>query len=70
MTIKSLTTQISTQAMTVSADGYALTISPASSATGITLNAVAALTFNPNLVLGAARPGTTTAATPSPSTAT
>jgi len=63
MTIKSLTTQLNATAMTVNADGYTLTISPASSTAGINLLAQAAMTFNPNLALGAAQTWTNNSGT-------
>ena len=54
MTINGLTFQTSTAA-TVNADGYTLTISPASSGAGITLTGAAAFGFNANLAAGAAQ---------------
>ncbi len=54
MTINSLTFRTSTAA-TVNADGYTLTISPASSGAGITLTGAAAFGFNANLAAGAAQ---------------
>ena len=54
MTVKSLTFSTAT-ATTVAADGYTLTISPASASAGINLTGQAAFIFNQNLAAGAAQ---------------